>query len=136
MSIANDCELLNTKINKLSENFISVEFAVSPDRCQNCYEAALSRLGRTISLPGFRTGKIPKQVIVQQIGVARIKAAALETLIDNSWQEAITQHSLEPTSEAHLKDEFQLLVDRFKPNKNVNFTLEAEEASSNKKIGQ
>ena len=98
---------------------------MSPDRCQNCYEAALSRLGRTISLPGFRTGKIPKQVIVQQIGVARIKAAALETLIDNTWQEAITQLSLQPISEAHLKDEFQLSVDRFKPNKNVNFTLEA-----------
>ena len=127
-------ELLNIKINKLSESSISVEFEVSADCCQTCYEAALSRLGRKISLPGFRKGKIPTQVIVQQIGVARIKAAALETLIDNSWQEAITQHSLEPTSEAHLKDEFQLLVDRFMPNKSVNFTLEAEVASSNKQI--
>ena len=70
-------ELLNIKINKLSENSISVEFEVSADRCQTCYEAALSRLGRTISLPGFRTGKIPKQVIVQQIGVVRIKAAEI-----------------------------------------------------------
>jgi trigger factor len=79
-------ELLNIKINKLSESSISVEFEVSADCCQACYVAALSRLVRNISLPGFRTGKIPKQVIVQQIGVARIKAAALQTLIDNTWQ--------------------------------------------------
>ncbi len=123
---------LKVKINELPENRISVELEVPAERCKSCYEASLSRLGSSIRLPGFRAGKIPKQVIIQQIGIARIKAAALEALIDKAWKEAIVQESIEPASEAQLKDELQSLVDRFNPNENVAFTLEAKVASAKK----
>ena len=88
----------------------------------------------SIRLPGFRPGKVPKQVIVQQIGIARIKAAALENLVDKAWKEAIAQESIEPTGEAQLKEELQSLVDRFNPNETVIFTLQAEVAVT-KKVG-
>ena len=64
--------------------------------------------------------------------MARIKAAALEKLIDQAWKEALVQESLEPTSEAELKEELQALVDRFSPDKSVTFTLEAEVVSASK----
>ena len=64
--------------------------------------------------------------------MARIKAAALEKLIDRAWKEALVQESLEPTSEAEMKEELQTLVDRFNPDQNVTFTLEAEVASKEK----
>ena len=71
-------------------------------------------------------------MIIQQIGIARIKAAALEKLIDMTWKEAIVQESIEPISEAQLKEELQTLVDRFSPDKSVTFTLEAEVVSASK----
>ncbi len=120
------------KVTDLSENRISVEIEVPASRCKSCYEEALSRLGGSILLPGFRPGKVPKQVILQQIGMARIKAAALEKLIDSAWKEVLVQESLEPTSEAEMKEELQTLVDRFIPDENVTFTLEAEVASKKK----
>ena len=123
---------LTVKITELSENRISVEIEVPATRCKSSYDEALSRLGSSIRLPGFRPGKVPKQVIVQQIGLARIKAAALEKLIDRAWKEALVQESLEPTSEAEMKEELQTLVDRFSPDQNVTFTLEAEVASKEK----
>ena len=123
---------LKVKVTELPENRISVEIEVPAARCKSSYDEALSRLGGSIRLPGFRPGKIPKQVILQQIGVARIKAAALEKLIDRTWKEALVQESLEPTSEAEMKEELQTLVDRFSPDQNVTFTLEAEVASKEK----
>ena len=123
---------LKVKINKLPDNHISIELEVTAARCKSSYEDALSRLGSAIRLPGFRPGKIPKQVIIQQIGIARIKAAALEKLIDMTWKEAIVQESIEPISEAQLKEELQTLVDRFSPDKSVTFTLEAEVVSASK----
>ena len=123
---------LKVKINELPDNHISIELEVPASRCKSSYDAALSRLGSAIRLPGFRPGKIPKQVIIQQIGIARIKAAALEKLIDMTWKEAIVQESIEPISEAQLKEELQTLVDRFSPDKSVTFTLEAEVVSASK----
>ena len=121
---------LNVKITELSKNRISVELEVPAERCKSSYESTLARMGSSIKLPGFRPGKIPKQVIIQQIGIARIKAATLESLVDKAWKDAIAQTSIEPTGEAQLKEELQSLVDRFNPNENVIFTLEADIAET------
>ena len=122
-------EALKVKINELPDNRIAIDIEVPANRCKSSYEAALTRMGSSIRLPGFRPGKIPKPVILQQVGLSRIKASALEQLIDKAWKDAIAQESIEPTSEAQLKEELQSLVDRFNPNESVTFTLEAEVAS-------
>ena len=125
-------QALKVKINDLAENKIAIDIEVPSNRCKASYKSALARMGSSIRLPGFRPGKVPKPVIIQQIGIARIKASALEKLIDQVWKEAIAQESIEPISEAQLKEELQSLVDRFNPNENVTFTLEAEVAPKKK----
>ena len=127
---------LQVTVTELPENRISVQLEVPAVRCKASYDHALVRIGSSIRLPGFRPGKVPKQVIVQQIGIARIKAAALENLVDKAWKEAIAQESIEPTGEAQLKEELQSVVDRFNPNENLTFTLEAEVAATEKEIDQ
>ncbi len=124
---------LKIEINELADNLIAVDIEVPANRCKASYETALARIGSSVRLPGFRPGKIPKPVIIQKVGIARIKASALEELIDKAWKDAITQESIEPISEAQLKEELQSLVDRFNPNESVTFTLEAEVASKEKK---
>ena len=127
---------LKVNVIELPENRISVELEVPAARCKSSYDSALARLGSSIRLPGFRPGKIPKQVIIQQIGIDRIKAAALENLVDKAWKEAIAQESIEPTGEAQLKEELQSVVDRFNPNENLTFTLEAEVTTTDKGVDE
>ena len=127
---------LKVNVTELPANRISVELEVPAERCKSSYDSALARMGSSIRLPGFRPGKVPKQVIVQQIGIARIKAAALENLVDKAWKEAIAQESIEPTGEAQLKEELQSVVDRFNPNENLTFTLEAEVAATDKGVDE
>ena len=119
-------QAMKVTINELADNKVVVDIEVPANRCKSSYEAALARMGSSIRLPGFRPGKVPKPVIIQQIGIARIKASALEKLIDQVWKEAIAQESIEPISEAQLKEELQSLVDRFNPDEKVTFTLETE----------
>ena len=126
-------QALKVTINELADNKVAVDIEVPANLCKSSYEAALARMGSSIKLPGFRPGKVPKQVIIQQIGIARVKASALEKLIDQVWKEAIAQESIEPISEAQLKEELQSLVDRFNPNENVIFTLETEVAPKKKR---
>ena len=70
---------------------IAVEVEVPADRCKNSYDEALSKLSRSISIPGFRKGKVPKAVVIQQLGVKRIQASALESLLQKVWTEALDQ---------------------------------------------
>ena len=74
---------------------MAVEVAVPAERCKESYEAAVSRLSRTINLPGFRKGKVPRAVLMQQIGPMRIRATALESMVDGVWREAIEQEKIE-----------------------------------------
>ncbi len=119
---------LKIKITNLSESRISIELNVSEKLCKSSYSASLSRLSRTVNLPGFRPGKVPKQVIIQQVGIDKIKAAALEAIVDKAWKDAVSQESIEPLSEAKLKEDLQSLVNRFNPNEGITFTIETEVA--------
>ena len=67
----------------------------------------LKKLSRSISIPGFRKGKVPKAVVIQQLGVKRT-ASALESLLQKVWTEAIDQEGIEPLCEPELEDDLKL----------------------------
>ena len=75
---------------------------------------------------------MPRTVVVQQIGSLRIKATALETMVDSAWRDAIKQESLEPISQPDLTDGFEGLLESFQPGSDVSFTLEADIAPTPK----
>ena len=73
---------------------LAVTVTVPGERTKASYEDAINSLSRSINLPGFRKGKVPRTVVVQQLGSVRIKASALESLVDGAWRDAIQQESL------------------------------------------
>ena len=111
---------------------LAVTVTVSGERCKASYEEAIKSLSRSINLPGFRKGKVPRSVLVQQLGGVRIKATALEKLIDNAWRDAIKQESLEPISQPDLSNGFDGLLESFNPGDELTFTLEADVAPTPK----
>jgi len=119
-------EALKINTNSLPDSRIAVELEVPAKRCKASYEEALSRLSRSIKLPGFRQGKVPKAVILQQVGIARIKATALESLLETVWREATTQKSIKPLCEPEVSGGFEKLFESFNPNEILNVTLETD----------
>ena len=111
---------------------LAVTVTLPGTRTKAGYEDAISKLSRSINLPGFRKGKVPRTVVVQQLGSVRIKATALESLVDAAWRDAIKQESLEPISQPDLSDGFEGLLENFQPGNDVSFTLEADVAPTPK----
>ena len=111
---------------------LAVTVTVPGERCTASYEEAIKSLSRSINLPGFRKGKVPRSVLVQQLGGVRIKATALEKLIDSAWRDAIKQESLEPISQPDLSSGFDGLLESFNPGAELTFTLEADVAPTPK----
>ena len=111
---------------------LAVTVTLPGTRTKAGYEDAITKLSRSINLPGFRKGKVPRTVVVQQLGSVRIKATALESLVDAAWRDAIKQESLEPISQPDLSDGFEGLLENFQPGNDVSFTLEADVAPTPK----
>ena len=111
---------------------LSVKVTVPGTRSQASYEEAINNLSRNINLPGFRKGKVPRRVVMQQLGTVRIKATALESLVDTVWREAIKQEALEPISQPDLSGGFEGLLETFEPGSDLTITLEADVAPTPK----
>ena len=117
---------LNVKTSSKPNSRIAVHVEVPADRCKNSYDEALSKLSRSISVPGFRKGKVPRSVVIQQLGVKRIQASALESLLQKVWTETIDQEGIEPLCEPELEDGFETLLENFNPEKTLILKLETD----------
>jgi len=108
---------LNVKTSSKPNSRIALEVEVPADRCKNSYNEALKKLSRSISIPGFRKGKVPTAVVIQQLGVKRIQASALESLLQKVWTETLDQEGIEPLCEPELQDGFEKILENFNPEK-------------------
>ena len=106
---------------------LAVEVAIPAERCQASFEAAIGRLSRSVRLPGFRPGRVPRPVLLQQLGPLRVRATALENLVDEVWKEALEQEeSIEALGQPQIRDGFDSLLDRFRPDESLTLTLELD----------
>ena len=119
-------ESLIIKTSTLPKSRIAIELEIPASRCKSCIDETINTLSRSAKLPGFRAGKIPKQVLIQRIGLSQIHASALEKIIDKAWNEALKQESIEPLSEPALEEGFESLLDKFNPENNLKVTLQTD----------
>jgi len=119
-------EKLKVKTSSKPNSRIAVEVEVPADRCKNSYNEALNKLSRSISIPGFRKGKVPRAVVIQQLGIKRIQASALESLLQKVWTETLDQEGIEPLCEPELEDGFETILENFNPEKILTLKLETD----------
>ncbi|MEB3207602.1 MAG: trigger factor [Synechococcus sp.] len=105
---------------------VALELAIPASRTQASHEAAVQKLSRTIKLPGFRQGKVPRPVLLQQIGPLRIRATALEELVDAAFRDALAQEEVAAIGRPELSEGFDVVLERFQPGSALTFTLELD----------
>ena len=104
-----------------SKDAASRTFAVTvpPERVRAAEEDATSRFARQARLPGFRKGKVPRDVVRRRFADA-IRQTALEDLVRETWSRAKDQEALQPIGDPQVRNlqfedgaplTFELLVD-------------------------
>lgn len=105
---------------------VALEVAIPGSRSQASYEAAVVKLSRSVRLPGFRKGKVPRPVLLQQIGPLRVRATALEELVDAACRDALEIEKVAALSRPELSEGFELVLERFEPGSDLTITLELD----------
>jgi trigger factor len=107
---------------KLEQSRIGLQIEVTGDQTTKYYEQAIKKLTTSANIPGFRKGKIPRQVILQRMGQAQIKAMALEALLEPAINDAIKQESVPAIGNYQISSSFDDLLLTFVPGQTLTFS--------------
>ena len=83
----------------------TLKIEMEPAEIDKYKEKAYHRLVQKVSVPGFRKGKAPRDVLERHIGKDALFKEALEDLIPQTYQEAVEEQKLEPIA----KPQFELI---------------------------
>ena len=119
---------LSVKTSPRPGSRLALEVGVPGGRSQASYDAALERLSRSVRLPGFRKGRVPRAVLLQQLGPVRVRATALEELVESACRDALAQENVAALGQPEISDGFEALLDRFQPGEELVLTLELDVA--------
>ncbi|MBA3374649.1 MAG: trigger factor [Actinobacteria bacterium] len=97
---------MSTQVQELGENRVRLTVEVSPDQVKHAVEHALSDLAESVKIPGFRSGKIPQQVLVSRLGKDRIYREAVDSHIGGWFWSAASRNRVRPVAEPEY--EFEL----------------------------
>lgn len=111
---------------KLPESQIGLEIEVPADLSKQVYEQTIKKLAREVNLPGFRKGKVPRHILVQRLGHVRVKASALEDLVQKSMDQAIEQEKIEAIGNYQLTSSFDALIEAYNPGEPVVFSASVD----------
>ncbi|HEY9736201.1 MAG TPA: trigger factor [Trichocoleus sp.] len=100
---------------KLPDSQVGLEIEIPADMTQQTYEQVLRKYMNSMNIPGFRKGKVPRQVFLQRVGMTQFKAAVLEELVQSAVDKAIKQEAIEVLGNYQLKSSFDDLVSQYEP---------------------
>ncbi|MBD2326985.1 trigger factor [Alkalinema sp. FACHB-956] len=106
---------------KLPASQIGLEIEIPAEMTKKAYEATIQKFMRQANIPGFRKGKVPRQVVLQRFGAMGIKATALEDLIDTALKDALKQEKIDSLGNFQLKSDFTGLVESYEPGTPLTF---------------
>lgn len=106
---------------KLPASQIALEVEVTPEMSQKTYEKVVNDLVRSSNIPGFRKGKVPRQVIIQRYGSVRVSGEVIQELIDVAFKAALKQENIEGLGNFQLRSDFSELLTQFKPGQPLTF---------------
>jgi trigger factor len=83
---------------------LKLNIVVEPDELKPAIDRTARRLASEVKVPGFRKGKVPRQVIEARIGRDALVAEAIEReAVPEFYARAVEEHGVEPLSRAQVE---------------------------------
>ena len=90
---------VQTEVEELPENRVRLTVQVPSHDVHHAVEHAASDLAQSVKIPGFRKGKVPRQVLLQRVGKDRLMAEAIDSHITGWFWNAAARSRLRPVEQ-------------------------------------
>jgi trigger factor len=90
---------VQTEVEELPENRVRLTVQVPSHDVHHAVEHAANDLAASVKIPGFRKGKVPRQVLIQRVGKDRLMAEAIDSHITGWFWNAAARTRLRPVEQ-------------------------------------
>jgi trigger factor len=90
---------VQAQVEELPENRVRLTVQVPSHDVHHAVEHAASDLAASVKVPGFRKGKVPRQVLLQRVGRERLLTEAVESHIGGWFWNAAAQSRVRPVEQ-------------------------------------
>jgi trigger factor len=116
----------HSEIRRISLMSISVErqgneaiikLGLQVDEVNKGFNKAIAKINKQVSIPGFRKGKAPRNILENHVGKEAVKQEAFEILANECYTKALTDEKLIPVSDPKITES------KFEENEDMELTL-------------
>ena len=94
---------MKSAVETLDDNKVKLSIELAPEEFEADLSATIAKLGRELKLPGFRKGKVPRQVIENRLGKEYTRSKALEEALPKYYMEALRSNQVDAIAEPELE---------------------------------
>jgi trigger factor len=93
---------VKTKTTELPDSRVRVEVEVPTEALERELKTAASQLGREMRVPGFRSGKVPPEVVLQQVGREAVLDEAVRRGLPGWYEEALADAGIQTVGDPQV----------------------------------
>lgn len=93
---------MQTTVEETDKHKVKLTIEVPPDEFGKDLDRAYRKVARQVKIPGFRKGKVPRQVIDAQIGRDAVLGEFLEESVPTYYRDAMREHDLAPIAQPDI----------------------------------
>ncbi len=86
--------MVQSTVEKLSPTRVKIAITVTPDELKPSIQHAYKHIAESVSIPGFRKGKVPPPIIDQRVGRAEVLNHAVSEGLDTFYRQAVADQKL------------------------------------------
>jgi trigger factor len=111
---------VKSDVETLSPTRVKLTVEVPFDEMKDSLDAAYGRIGKQVSIPGFRKGKVPARIIEQRFGRGAVLEEAVNDALPKAYDEAVREHKVIPVGQPTVD------VTEIEDGKHLAFTAEVD----------
>jgi len=93
---------VKTKTTELPDSRVRVEVEVPTEALESELKTAASQLGREMRVPGFRSGKVPPEVVLRQVGREAVLDEAVRRGLPGWYEEALADAGVQTVGDPQV----------------------------------
>jgi len=93
---------MNVKVEKQENSKVVLEFTMSKEDFEKALDKAFTKNAKYFKVPGFRNGKVPRNIVEKMYGEGVLYESVIEDTVDLAYADAIEANNLEVVSKPEL----------------------------------
>src|SRR5690554_1481870 len=98
---------MTVKYEKVEENKVKLTVSVEKEVFNKGLDVAFKKVVKDISVPGFRKGKVPRNIFEKKFGVESLYEEAINYVINDEYPKAVDEAKIEPVAQPEIDVDFE-----------------------------